>query len=732
MWFARIEAISVGPLADQHLDLVPGLNIIHGPNEAGKSSWHAALIAGWLGQRRGRGRREADHAFRARFEPWSGAPLIAAVDVETDDGARFRIRHNLTDLADHSVTDGSGNDVTSEWEHDGTADGAILLGLERDAANATLSVSQAQIMAVSDHAAGLQQYLQRAAANAGRVSATATEAIDRIERFLSEHVGTPRAPTRPLARSLKRRDEAATALAEAKRAHDDYLRLVAAHDAAITELSSVEQQRDVAVAELRAVALRHARQEFGELRQLADEIAAQRSGRPPADPQLVAEVAQLLQRLNDLPEPVDMARLERAIDALKAPDDSRDRSASAGGRGRRRIAAGVVVGSAAIAVGLLVAGVAPWIAGATVAAVALVAAVAWKAVRTSDRQHRSGAVAGNEDQLELLSEQLAAARQQTLRRATLESQVVDAAVQLVDEDLAGLETHRAAEALHDWLAEQTRLADRQQRVQVLSATLEARLAGRTLAEIEARLADTDPSREVMLTEPVGGLAGGHEMSGDLAALRRTVQQHAVAVDTHRRRVETAAWEIDHLARRITPVAEAEEALARAQADVDRLQGIADVLATARDHLERATQRVNQDLAPVLEGSVNRHLPTITAGRYRQVRVNPGRLQITVRGPDGRDRPAERLSLGTAEQMYLLLRIGLAEHLVTTGETAPLLLDDVTVQFDELRTSSFLDVCLELAAHRQIVVWSQRRDVAEWAEVHCDGPRHQLIRLPAPA
>ena len=42
MRFECVRAISFGPLHDSTLEFKPGFNLIYGPNEAGKSSWHAA------------------------------------------------------------------------------------------------------------------------------------------------------------------------------------------------------------------------------------------------------------------------------------------------------------------------------------------------------------------------------------------------------------------------------------------------------------------------------------------------------------------------------------------------------------------------------------------------------------------------------------------------------------------------------------------------------------------
>ena len=55
MHVERVDAHAFGPLQGDALDLGPGCNVIHGPNESGKSSWHAALTTALAGRRRGRG-----------------------------------------------------------------------------------------------------------------------------------------------------------------------------------------------------------------------------------------------------------------------------------------------------------------------------------------------------------------------------------------------------------------------------------------------------------------------------------------------------------------------------------------------------------------------------------------------------------------------------------------------------------------------------------------------------
>ena len=176
------------------------------------------------------------------------------------------------------------------------------------------------------------------------------------------------------------------------------------------------------------------------------------------------------------------------------------------------------------------------------------------------------------------------------------------------------------------------------------------------------------------------------------------------------------------------VAEAEERLARAEEELVRVRRLEVTLAATVTFLEQARDRVHRDIAPRLKRSIEAWLPAITGDRYAEAAVNPADLQVRVRAAGGTWRDAVRLSHGTAEQIYLLLRVAMAEHLVTTGEPVPLLLDDPTVQADRQRTEAILDLLHELSADRQIIVFSQEDEVRAWAQANLTGTDDALIHL----
>jgi uncharacterized protein YhaN len=181
------------------------------------------------------------------------------------------------------------------------------------------------------------------------------------------------------------------------------------------------------------------------------------------------------------------------------------------------------------------------------------------------------------------------------------------------------------------------------------------------------------------------------------------------------------------------VAEAEERADAARLELARVQDLAAVIDETLALLETAERRVHRDLAPILTEAVQRHLPAITGGAYVEVGMNPRDLSVDVKeASTGQWRDARLLSEGTREQVYLLLRVAMAEHLVTTaGERAPLLLDEVTAQSDPERKRRMLDVLHALSADRQVVLFSHDQEVLEWATESLREPRDRLVQLVAP-
>jgi hypothetical protein len=189
--------------------------------------------------------------------------------------------------------------------------------------------------------------------------------------------------------------------------------------------------------------------------------------------------------------------------------------------------------------------------------------------------------------------------------------------------------------------------------------------------------------------------------------------------------DSLAATVAELARVMPSVPDAEEAVQAAAAAVAEVTAEVEAIGLASRYLAAAREKVHSTIAPALEDTLRTWLPLVTDGRYVDAAVDASSLTVRVCAASEAWHQASRLSLGTAEQVYLLLRVALAQHLAS--EACPLLLDDVTVQADDARTRAVLDLLLRLSEDRQIVLFAQEAAVVEWAQERL-GERDVLHQL----
>ena len=255
--------------------------------------------------------------------------------------------------------------------------------------------------------------------------------------------------------------------------------------------------------------------------------------------------------------------------------------------------------------------------------------------------------------------------------------------------------------------------------------LEALLEHGTLAQLADRASQRTREAE-RLAEGIdhGEIAALAAYGVDLQEMTRLEHQSEETART----ASQAKGNCEARTRTLRSVCEAEESLAAAEQELARVRRLDETLELTRQFLERAETRVHRDVARVLAETIRPWLPTVTAGRYADVRVDPGTLAVRVRDCSGEWRNAAFLSHGTAEQIYLLLRVALAKHLARSEETCALILDDVTAQCDSSRTTAVLNLLHAISKERQVIVFSQEDEVLAWAQAHLGAPQDRLERL----
>lgn len=121
----------------------------------------------------------------------------------------------------------------------------------------------------------------------------------------------------------------------------------------------------------------------------------------------------------------------------------------------------------------------------------------------------------------------------------------------------------------------------------------------------------------------------------------------------------------------------------------------DAIQLAAASLNDAAESLRRGIIPRLRARAGELLAAITDGRYAGVGLGRG-MALSVETADA-TRPVEQLSAGTTDAAYLALRLALLE-LLYPNEMPPMLLDESLVQLDDDRASAMLgllsDRCVE--------------------------------------
>ena len=129
------------------------------------------------------------------------------------------------------------------------------------------------------------------------------------------------------------------------------------------------------------------------------------------------------------------------------------------------------------------------------------------------------------------------------------------------------------------------------------------------------------------------------------------------------------------------------------------------LALAIETLGRADAELQSRFSPQLAQKAADYMDYLTDGRYDEL-VLARDLSAKARSADDpMPRDTAYLSAGTADLLYLSVRLALCELMCPTDDPCPLVLDDTLVNFDDVRARRAMALFREIAQHRQVILFT---------------------------
>ena len=715
---------SFGRLDTRTLQLEPGLNIISGGNESGKSTWAEFLAAMLYGvDTRARARGDA-LPVKAKYAPWSGKPMAGRLELEWQ-GKHIVLERSSeqTPLGTLRAADRDSGSPIPELSpaHCGEA----LTGAEESVYRRSAFLRQGGPAVSADPQ--LEKRLS-SLVTAGSEDYSCAE-VDRKLKKLQNSLQFNQNGLLPAARAeLDAVDEKlrrVSGLLHQQNAHAAELRAKQAEEAELVRLSdgidALHRRNLHAAAESSRAALQEATaaRETWESRCAAlpdaDRLSQMRNSlRELRDAQQSAAMEDRLDpvRMPELPEDPRFSGLEAdALTAEAAQDAQFVREASelpTARRQNRKLFLHLIPGLAVLILSVLLNLLLPkarnisW-ALLPVSAGLLIWAIARhiQAVRhNAQRRQRAQQILAHYDcntadgisqvVKDYLQKRGAAREALAEAERTLEARKQHAA-ELDAQQAALLRQLRDSGAACDSLNAAELWLEKADRARLSLET--ALRTERQLADQYRRLRQTDRQTAAPAKEDLREFA-----DLDPAVIRDRLSRCREALIPLRAESDRLAGAIGQIGDTLALHAERAQLAAR----IAHLEQRYAAIQLARTTLRDADESLRSRFAPMLCKRAGELFARLTGGKYDRIALDR-EMRVTVH-PAGSptDRPLAYVSGGTADQLYLALRLAICDLLLPD---APIVLDDALVYFDDERLRLALDVLRELGKTRQILLFT---------------------------
>jgi DNA repair exonuclease SbcCD ATPase subunit len=705
------------------IPLSPGLTIVHGPNEAGKTTIQRAIELALTRKVTSGG---ADIEGLRSWDATDDARPVIAIEFEIEDEERG-VQTGTLEKAFRGAKGTVRLQVDGEAITDPTlADQALaeLTGIPSEAVfGSTASIRHHELADLDRDEAALRDRLQASISGADRGTSRARRKLEKAIFDLTtkgaKNPGRLKVAEDAVEQSRAGLEQGELALAQLERDRDT---LSAARERRTESEASVAERRSMLEKARQAERLHaervSAQERFERYRHavaVSDELVGLRDTNPSPNPLPVLE--QIVNRLRTLDAKMRELRAVLAGEIevqFEVPPEPTWRPLS-------RIAIGLVVlgvvaagaSFAAWTLGVADLGRAPELLGGAAAGIGFILAFVALWLRRSDRTQQQMRDFEIDRRLRGRSEM-----EQELRIA--EADMAQQLLGLGLPDVAAAEALLAAQQEHD------------SRIERLAAQLDG-LVGKELPDTLPALRDAaalDIEQKTHALEALGPIAkeprARERLEVEVRDLESSLERARDDEANSRARVEANTVDAEQVA------AEAERLVAWLE-QLAALQRRARIYTRTLQEIETAEQATMKTATRYLERTMVADIGRITGGRYRRVAVDDKTLDLRLFAPEKGDWvDVASLSQGTLDLVYLAARLGLV-RLVTGDRRPPLVFDDPFVTLDDARATRALDLLREIARDFQVIylTTSDRYHAAADSVVSLAGPTELDDSAPEP-
>jgi len=253
----RLELVGFGKFRERTIDLTSGLNLIEGPNEAGKSTIQSFITGMFYGFFQPGTKRRSYTPHRDKYRPWDQGSYRGVLVCKNEERS-WRIERCF-DKDNETVNvydDQTGDDLTLDFPYNPVIRqpqvGEKLLGLSKTAFNNTANIAQMTCASVSreaDFSAEVNDKLlsvMKTADASLSLSAVIHELDSRIEQ-----IGSPKKSKTPYGQACQLKKELEEELEESGKNQKDYQQLCTQIDRLAEQTAQLQKEKELLETQIR-------------------------------------------------------------------------------------------------------------------------------------------------------------------------------------------------------------------------------------------------------------------------------------------------------------------------------------------------------------------------------------------------------------------------------------------------------------------------------------------------
>ena len=159
---------------------------------------------------------------------------------------------------------------------------------------------------------------------------------------------------------------------------------------------------------------------------------------------------------------------------------------------------------------------------------------------------------------------------------------------------------------------------------------------------------------------------------------------------------------DNILPQLEDLARIEEEIIIVEEEYNNLIKKNNCMIVVKQALENAYEKMKSDVTPKFTNNLSENISKISNGKYNKVSINDEN-GLMVELNSGEYISADRLSLGTIDQLYLSLRLSMNTEV--SNENMPIILDEAFAYYDDERLENILKYLTSNYLNKQIIIFT---------------------------